>query len=361
MLKTIIVICDGLPDRPLRVLAGKTPLEAAETPNLDKLAVDGISGMMHTVDVGVRPGSDTAHLAILGYDPYIYYTGRGPYECAGIGLEVLPGDVAFRANAGTVGSSGMVIDRRAGRISSTRKIIDCLGEIKIDGIEFIMKPGLSHRIGLIARGKGLSPKISDQDPHKVNAPVLKVKPQDMSKEAQFTAEVMNKFSGAVTEKLSAAPFNQERKKQGLPEANTILFRGAGSLPEGLLSFYEKYHLKAAFIAGAPFYKGIAKVFGIDVADIPAGKGVTGLPDSNLNFKIETAIRLINDYDMVFVHFKGADTLTEDGDFEGKIKFIEKIDAAIKPLVLREDILAVITSDHTTSSELLIHTADPVPI
>ncbi|MFA6428151.1 MAG: 2,3-bisphosphoglycerate-independent phosphoglycerate mutase [Candidatus Buchananbacteria bacterium] len=361
MQKVIFVICDGLPDRPIKELGYQTPLEYAKTPNLDKIAVDGISGMMHTVDIGVRPGSDTAHLSIFGYDPYVYYSGRGPYECAGVGMDVQKGDVAFRANVGTIDENEIVIDRRAGRIESTKELVDYFGQIEIDGIKFLMHPSLGHRVGLLMRGAGLSPKISDQDPHKVGVPVHEVRPLDETPEAIFTAKVLNKFSQLVVEKLKDFPLNQERVKQGKLPANVLLFRGAGAIPETMLSFKEKYNLNAAFVAGAPMYKGIAGILGMDIIKFKPEDGVTGLPDSNLINKINKAIAVAKDYDIVFVHIKAADSLAEDGNYEGKVKFIEKIDEAMKPLAEHNNFIVVITSDHTTSSALKQHTGDPVMV
>ncbi|MBI5765624.1 2,3-bisphosphoglycerate-independent phosphoglycerate mutase, partial [Candidatus Falkowbacteria bacterium] len=307
MTKVFFVICDGLPDRPIKELGNKTPLEAANTPNLDKIAVDGISGMMHTINIGVRPGSDTAHLSIFGYDPYVYYAGRGPYECAGIGMEVLKGDVAFRANAGTINENGILIDRRAGRIESTKPIVDFLGEIEIEGVKFIMKESLGHRLGLIMRGKNLSANISDQDPHITGSAPHIVKPTDETAEAKFTADILNKFNDLVIEKLKNFSLNEQRRGQGKLPANIILFRGAGSIPDRLLSFKEKYNLNTAFVAGAPMYRGMAKILGMDIIDFDDGSGVTGLSDSNLEFKINKAIEIAKNYDFVFVHIKAADS------------------------------------------------------
>ncbi|MBU1164856.1 2,3-bisphosphoglycerate-independent phosphoglycerate mutase [Patescibacteria group bacterium] len=361
MQKAIIIICDGMADRPLRELDNKTPLEVAKTPNMDKIAVDGLSGLMHTVDVGVRPGSDTSHVALFGYDPYKYYTGRGPFECAGIGMEVRPGDVAIRGNAGTIDENNIVVDRRAGRIMSTEEIVDYLGDIEIDGVKFFLKPSLAHRVGIVLRGKGLSGNVTDQDPHLTQKKILEVKPTDDTKEAKFTADVLNKFTKVVKEKLIDAPFNIERSKNNLLPANTILYRGAGSVPKDLISFKDKFNVNAAFVAGGPMYQGIAKVFGLDVFEFEKTEGITGLPDSKINFKVGKAMELIKNHDIVFIHFKGADTLSEDCDYEGEIKYIEKIDKAISPLAKENDFLVVLTCDHTTCSELKIHTADPVPL
>jgi len=361
MQKAIIIICDGMADRPLRELDNKTPLEVAKTPNMDRIAVDGLSGMMYTVDVGVRPGSDTSHVALFGYDPYKYYTGRGPFECAGIGMEIKPGDVAIRANVGTIDKNNVVVDRRAGRIMSTQEVVDYLGQIEIDGVKFNFKPSLAHRVGIVIRGKGLSGKVTDQDPHLVGKKILEVKPTDESKEAKYTADILNKFTQIINQKLATAPFNKARAEKNLLPANTLLFRGAGTVPKDLISFNEKFNVNAAFIAGGPMYQGIAKIFGLNVYEFDMASGITGLPDSKINFKVEKALELIINHDLVFIHFKGADTLSEDSDYQGKIKYIEKIDNAIAPLAKDNDFIVVLTCDHTTCSELKIHTADPVPL
>lgn len=357
MKKTILIICDGLGDRPVKELERKTPLEFAKTPNLDKLAQMGISGAMNTVDIGVRPGSDTAHLALLGYDPDVYYTGRGPFECAGVGMEMLPGDISFRANMGTVDDELNVIDRRAGRIDDTEEIIKALNHTKIDGVEFILKKAVGHRVGFIMRGKGLSSKIRDCDPHKEGVKVHLPEPLDESTEAKFTCQVLEKFLKMSFDVLKKLPMNIEREKQGKLPANYFLVRGAGITPQ-LKSFKDKYGLNAVCLAGGGLYKGIAKLIGMDTPEVI---GATGKPDSDLTTKITKLIELYDKYDFFFVHFKGADTLGEDGDYEGKVKFIEKIDSAIEPLLKIEDALIVITADHSTPCNLKAHSADDVPV
>ncbi len=280
----ICVICDGLPDRPLRVLGNRTPLEVAATPHLDRIARDGISGMMHSVDIGVRPGSDTAHLSLLGYDPARYYSGRGPFECVGIGMDLAPGDVAFRANAGTVDERGIVVDRRAGRIPATDAVIAHLGAVEISDVQVMLKPGLGHRLGMVLRGNNLSPRITDQDPHRTGVPLLEVQPREDTAAARFTADVCNEFSRLARERLRTMPQNAERAAAGLPPANAILFRGAGTIADGLQSFGERHGLRAAFVAGAPMYRGLAKILGLEVVAFAPGDGVTGKPDSNLEQK-----------------------------------------------------------------------------
>lgn len=365
MQKFIFIICDGLADRPIPELGYKTPLEAAHTPNLDKIAQDGISGMVHTVDIGVRPGSDTAHLSLFGYDPYSSYTGRGPFECSGIGMEIKKGDICFRANAAYVDKNGLVVDRRAGRLRSTKSLIEEVGKMEIDGAEILLQESLGHRIGMIVRGDGLSPNVTDQDPHANGRKVLTVMPKDNTQQAKRTADILNAFTKLCQERLSGIQVTT-----GTPlSANIILFRGAGALPKNLIPFYDKYHLKACMVSGAPLYKGVAKIVGMDVAEFEPEDGVTGLPDTNIEAKIKKAQGLLANsgtsqtpsYDCVFVHIKAADSLAEDGNFQGKKKFIEKIDAAMKLLAQSSEFLVLITADHTTSCQLRQHTADPVPV
>lgn len=357
MRKVIFIVCDGLSDRPIPDLGYKTPLEAANKLNLDKLAKRGILGAMNTVDIGVRPGSDTSHLALFGYDPNVYYSGRGPFEAAGIGMDLKEGDVAFRANMGTVDENLVVIDRRAGRIDDTEPFVSILNGTKIEDVTFYLKAGTGHRLGLIMRGNGLSPKITDSDPHEVGVKVKKALPKDNSKEAKKTAEILNRFLDYAYKKIKDLPVNKERIKNLKPPANYILVRGAGSLPH-FPSFKERYGLKACCIAGAGLYRGIAKVLGMDIIKVA---GATGKPDSKIENKIKEAIKLLKSYDFIFVHIKGADTLGEDGNFLGKKLFIEKIDKAVAPLLKLKDTLIVITADHSTPCLLKKHSADDVPV
>ncbi len=351
------VVCDGIGDRPIAELGRKTPLEAAKTPNLDKLAQMGISGAMHVIDPGVKPGSDTAHLALLGYDPKVYYTGRGPFEVAGIDMQIEPGDVCFRVNMSTVDSKLMVIDRRAGRIGDTGEFADLFNGTEIDGAKFLLKKATAHRLGMILRGKGLSSEVTGSDPKAVNIKVKKSKPKDDSAEAKYTAEVLNKFLEMAHEKLKELKSNKQREKEGKLVANYMLIRGAGVYPE-IPSFKEKYGLTSVCIAGAGLYKGVGKVLGMKVVEV---KGATGKPDSDLRAKVKKALELKKNYDFLFLHFKGADSLGEDGDYKGKVKFIEKIDKAIKPLVSLKRALVVVTADHSTPCGLKDHSGDDVPV
>lgn len=169
------MIIDGMADRPIESLGGKTPLEAAETPNMDRLASSGINGIMDPIRPGVRAGSDTSHLSILGYDPYSVYTGRGPFEAAGVGLDVRPGDIAFRCNFATADDDLVITDRRAGRIrSGTSQIAEAINSMTLDGfedVEIIFRESTGHRAVLVLRGPGLGDNVSDADPKTEGKPL----------------------------------------------------------------------------------------------------------------------------------------------------------------------------------------------
>jgi 2,3-bisphosphoglycerate-independent phosphoglycerate mutase len=359
-MKGIIMIIDGMGDRPLKELGYKTPLEAAITPNMDKMAENGICGIMDPIKPGIRPGSDTSHISILGYDPYEVYTGRGPFEAAGIGVDVLPGDIAFRCNFSTADEDGIITDRRAGRIrEGTEELARSINGINIDqDVEVIFKESTGHRAVLVLRGNGLSDQVSDADPkHEGKAPKMVVA-IDGSQEANKTANILNKIVKESYEVLKNHPLNLKRIDAGKPPANIIIPRGAGAVPN-VQPFGEKYGLKPVCIAETGLIKGIAKIAGMELVDI---KGATGGIDTNLeNIKngiIETASK---DYDFMLINVDGADEAGHDGQMDEKIKFIEKVDVVIGELMRIEDIYFILTADHSTPISTMDHTGDPVPI
>ncbi len=361
MKRILMVIVDGLADRPVD---GKTPLSIAKKPNMDKIAAIGINGIMDTIAPGIRPGSDTAHLALLGYDPHRYYSGRGPIEAAGTGIDVKPGDVAFRVNFGTVEGEGsifdkVVVDRRAGRISDTDELVKAVIKgVELD-VEFILRRGSGHRGALVLRGEHLSDRIGDTDPHKMGAKVLKCKALDSSREAEKTAEIVNSFMEQSHRILESHPLNAERAKKGLLKANAILLRGAGMCPH-VPSFEEKYGMKLAVIAGTTLIKGVGRIVGGDVIEV---EGATGNRYTNLGGKVEAAVNALKTHDFVLLHFKATDELGHDGDFDGKKEFIENLDMAIRPLLELNfsEVCMIFTADHSTPVAIREHTGDPVPI
>ncbi len=354
------MIIDGMGDRPLKELGYKTPLEAAITPNMDKMAENGICGIMDPIKPGIRPGSDTSHISILGYDPYKVYTGRGPFEAAGVGVDVLPGDIAFRCNFSTANNDGIITDRRAGRIrEGTEELARSLNGINIDqDVEVIFKESTGHRAVLVLRGNGLSDQVSDADPkHDGIAPKIVVA-LDGSQEANKTANILNKIVKESYELLKNHPLNLKRIDAGKLPANIIIPRGAGAVPN-VQPFGEKYGLKPVCIAETGLIKGIAKIAGMELVDI---EGATGGIDTNLeNIKngiIETASK---DYDFMLINIDGADEAGHDGQMEEKVKFIEKVDTVIGELMEIKDVCFILTADHSTPISTMDHTGDPVPI
>jgi len=366
MKKIIFIILDGLGDKPVKNFNEETPLEHAKTPNMDKLAREGATGITHVLGKGIRPNSDEAHLTLFGYDVRKDYPGRGPIEAAGVGVKLEQGDVAIRVSLATVDKELRVKDRRAGRIESTEEFSRVLNGITIDRVKFIVKSGTGHRMVIVMRGKGLSNMISNSDVHYVseskvvedwiNHKVNTIKPLDDSKEAKFTAKVLQKFLEKAHEILEKNPLNIKREKQGKLKGNYLLTRGPGYYKQ-LKPFKEKYGLKSACIAGAGLYKGLGVMAGMKLIDV---KGATGMLNTDVKAKFEKSKEKIKDYDFIFVHVKPTDIFGENGDYEGKKKFIEKIDKALKVLMDFDGIIAI-TGDHSTPCANKDHSGDPVPV
>lgn len=355
----MIMIMDGMADRPLEDLGFKTPLEGADTPNMDKLAETGICGIMDTIKPGIRPGSDTAHISILGYDPYVVYTGRGPFEAAGVGVDVLEGDIAFRCNFSTANDEGIILDRRAGRIRErTEELASSINSIDIDDVEIIFKESTGHRAVLVLRGNGLSDKVSAADPKHDGKEWTKVKPLDQTGEAQKTADILNQVVERSYELLKNHPLNLERIDNGENPANIILPRGAGAVPH-VQPFYDKYGLKAACIAETGLIKGIGKIMGMDIIDID---GATGGVDTNLDNIAQGILDTASkDYDFLLINVDGADEAGHDGNAKDKLEFIERADAVVGKLRDLDDFYFILTADHSTPISVMDHTGDPVPL
>jgi len=358
-MKILFIIIDGLGDKPIPQLKNKTPLEAAFTPNLDSLVKRGICGLIEPFFFPWQknPRSDTAHLALFGYNPRVYYSGRGLYEAVGVGMKMQKGDVALRTNFGTVNKNQKIIDRRAGRISDTKPLVRALSGITINGVKFLISDSLGHRAVLILRGKNISEKIGGGDIKKIGIKPQKIISLERSKEAEFTAKVLNQFLEKAHQILVRHPLNKKRKKQKLLPANYLLVRGPGKLKK-TPNFYQKYKLRAACIAAGHVYKGVAKVLGMDLVKV---KGATGNIDTNLKSKFSAVKRNFKKHDFIFCHIKATDILSEDGNFLGKKKFIEKIDKHIKSLIELRNTLIVVTADHSTCSQLKRHCETAIPV
>lgn len=361
-MKGIIMIIDGMADRPLKELDNKTPLEAAKTPNMDEMAKIGINGIMDPIKPGIRAGSDTSHISILGYDPYHVYTGRGPFEAAGVGIEVMPGDIAFRCNFSTANEEGLIIDRRAGRIrEKTEQLASSLNSIQIEGfedVEIIFKESTGHRAVLVLRGKGLSDQVSDADPKKEGKAPKKIKALDGSSEAEKTAAVLNKLVTESYQILKDHPLNLERINQEEPPANIILPRGAGAVPD-VQPFNDKYGVKSACIAETGLIMGIGKLAGMDIIEV---EGATGGVDTDLDSISRSIIEnSAKEYDFLLINIDGADEAGHDGNLQEKVKFIEKVDNVIGEVMKIPETYFILTADHSTPISVMDHTGDPVPL
>lgn len=364
-MKAILVIADGMGGRPSDI-EGRTCLEAARTPNLDTLASRGATGLVDPIGPGIRPGSDTAHLSLLGYDPYKVYTGRGVFECLGIGMDVRPGDVCFRANFATVEKvdGGLrLLDRRAGRIESGQEeLASALTDVQLEGIRFEFRASTQHRGALLLRGDDLSARITENDPHKVGAMIPDSLPIDAHDSGgALAAAAVNDIARASFALLNDHPINSKRRQEGKHPANVILVRGASTLPH-LASVEEMFGVRGAVIAGGALYRGVGLACGMDALYAP---GITGGLDTDLGVKARTAIDALDRYDYVFVHIKGTDNAGHDKDAVAKREFIERIDSEFfGPIMEQLDWKSThlaFTGDHTTPIDYGDHTAEPVPV
>jgi 2,3-bisphosphoglycerate-independent phosphoglycerate mutase len=335
--KIVMLVADGLGGLPMKP-GGKTELETAKTPNLDKLAADGVQGGAIAVKPGISPGSGPGHLALFGYDPLVYQIGRGALEATGIGFELQPGDVAVRCNFCTLDAEGNISDRRAGRIASDEAapIAISLRQVKIPDVEIFVEPVKEHRLVVVFRGVGLGGDVADTDPQKTGVPPLMAMPTDAA--ARKTAEVANEFLRQAREIL--AP----QKK-----ANFLTMRGFATKPN-LPSYQEVYGLKAAAIAVYPMYKGLARLAGMDII----GKS------ANLEEEVATLEQAYNDYDFFFLHFKYTDAAGEDGAFDDKVRRIEEFDAIIPRVRKLNPKVLIVAGDHSTPAYLRSHSWHPVP-
>jgi len=360
-LKAILLICDGMADRPVPELGARTPLEAADNTNMNTLALNGECGLLDPIAPGVRAGSDTSHLAILGYDPYKVYTGRGPFEAAGIGMDVRKGDIAFRCNFSTVDENMTVLDRRAGRIESgTDQLAAAVNGMQIEDVVVYFKESVAHRGALVLRGPGLGAAVTDADPHKVGERIHEAHAVDPSDTASAkTARIVNEFVRRSYETLKDHPVNKQRIAEGKLPANIILPRGAGIAPH-IESFQEKYGLKAAAVVETGLIAGIAVYLGMDIVEAP---NTTGGLDTDVLSIGRTILQTLKDHNFVLCNIKGCDIAGHDGDPRAKVNFIQRVDEVVGMLMeeVDENTYIILTADHATPVETKDHSGDSVPI
>ncbi len=336
--KIILVVLDGIGDLPNK--EGKTVLEQAKITNLDKLAALSVSGLTDPVARGITPGSGPAHLSLFGYDPFIYQIGRGVLEALGIDMELTCDDLACRGNFATIDGNGIIVDRRAGRISTEKnqELCSLLQRkiTKINGIEVIIKPGKEHRFVVVFRGKGLEDGVSDADPQ-VTGTKMKYA-QALKENSKKSVETINLFIDECLKVL----------KEHHP-ANAILLRGISKHP-ALPSMKERYKLNSAAIAAYPMYRGLARLVGMNV--LKTGEDIA---DEFITLKEH-----YQEYDFFFLHIKKTDSYGEDGNFEAKLKVVEEVDQYIPDLLDLNPAVLVITGDHSTPAALAAHSWHPNP-
>jgi 2,3-bisphosphoglycerate-independent phosphoglycerate mutase len=363
-LKVLLIIGDGMADRPLKELGWKTPLEVARRSSMNHLASVGICGIMDPIAPGIPPGSDTATLALLGYDAFQVYSGRGAFEALGSGINVLDGDVCFRCNFATVDENFVVLDRRAGRIadSDAAKLAESLKKVELSDptVKFLFAKTVQHRAVLVLRGSKLSPAVSDSDPEIVGEKTLEVKPLNDSYEAKFTAKILNELIGKFHEILKKHPVNKERVARGLPPANAILTRGAGTLPK-IKPLNEIYGVNSVCVAATSLVRGVCKAAGMQLLTV---EGATGTPMTDYLAKAKVAVQALENNDLVLLHVKAPDVASHDGKAKQKVEVIEKIDRMLAYILNKVDLgetYVALTADHTTSCVTRNHEGDPVPL
>ncbi|MGI6784306.1 MAG: 2,3-bisphosphoglycerate-independent phosphoglycerate mutase [Aminivibrio sp.] len=336
--KMILLVMDGLGGLPGP--EGKTELEAASTPNLDRLAGESELGLLEIVDTGITPGSGPGHLSLFGYDPLEFTIGRGILEAMGVGAHVGPGDVCARGNFCTRTEDDVITDRRAGRIATEKSalLVEKLASAirEVDGVKVTLYPGKEHRFVAVFSGPGLAEGVADADPQHDGTPMRYAAALEPGGEKM--AAIANGFIRKVSEVL-----------QGESPANGCLLRGFSSAPDIPL-MDDLYHIKPVAVATYPMYRGLAKLVGMTVVE--AGE----TPDQ----LFDTVGRLWDDYDFFFVHIKYTDSRGEDGDFEGKKKAVELVDGILPKLLALNPGVVAVTGDHSTPSLMASHSWHPVP-
>ncbi len=359
-MKYIVVLGDGMADEPVSEIGGMTPLEYAKTPAMDSIAPKSEIGLAHTIPEGMKPGSDTANLAVLGYDPEKYYTGRSPLEALSIGVPLKDTDIAMRCNIVTLSDDNLpysektIIDHSSSEISTedAAVLMEAIQkELNNDTYKFYVGTSYRH---LTIWDKGEITELTP--PHDVLGRVVgEYLPQD-----QYLRKMMEKSYDI----LNNHPLNIERAKKGLNKANSIWFWGAGTRP-ALDSFEGKYGKKGAMISAVDLLKGIAEGTGMHNIDVP---GANGTLETNWEGKAEAAVKALleDNYDFVYIHMEAPDEMGHQGSLERKIKAIEYLDSRVLARLIEkmdasgEDYRVLVMPDHPTPVSCRTHTSDPVP-
>ena len=361
-MKHIILLCDGMADRPLEARDGKTPMELADKPTMDGLAPKSEVGLVQTVQAGMKPGSDVANLSVLGYDAHAYYTGRSPLEAANIGIDLADDDVALRCNLVTLSDAPTYADKIikdycADDISTEEadEIIKTL-QAAFGGGEFDFYTGTNYRHCLVWH-RGCEQVGDLTPPHDITGQVIGAHLNTSDAAAPLLA-LMEKS----VELLKDHPVNIARKARGLRPANAIWLWGQGKRPQ-LPDFTEKTGLKGAMVSAVDLLKGIARIAHMRVCEV---SGATGYIDTNYEGKLDAAVTALKDgCDLVYIHLEGPDECGHRGETDNKVKAIGDIDKRIlRPLLdavaQTDDFDLLVLPDHPTPLSLRTHVADPVP-
>jgi 2,3-bisphosphoglycerate-independent phosphoglycerate mutase len=336
--KIVLLVIDGLGGLP-HPDTGKSELEAATLPNLDRLAATGSSGSISPLGPGFTPGSGPAHLALFGYDPWENEIGRGALSALGLGMEFASSDVAARLNFCTVDGEGRVTDRRAGRIPTAkcRELCSILEAVSIPDVTVTIAPEMDYRAAVVFRGQNLSDAVTDSDPQ-----VTGVRPRPLeapTESARATVDVANAFLDQATQLLATQS-----------PANMVLIRGFGGYP-ALPRMEDVYGLKALAIAGYPMYRGVARAVGMQIVET----------SSELASEFDALRANWDKFDFFYVHVKKTDSAGEDGDFEGKTRLLEDVDTFVGQILGLAPEVLVVTGDHSTPSIMKSHSWHPVPL
>ena len=351
-MKLIVLLGDGMADLPLEVLGGRTPLQAAEKPNMERLARQGRSGLARTVPEGFAPGSDVANLSVLGYDPAECYTGRAPLEAAAMNVHLGPDDIAFRCNFVTI-DNGLMKDYSAGHISieEGQELIEALAPL-MPGQR--LYPGVSYRNLLVLQAGA---RAECTPPHDISGqPVEEHLPRGQD------SELLVALMEAARPVLERHQVNRRRIAAGKRPANAIWLWGQGPAP-AMPSFAEKYGLSGAMISAVDLLKGIGRYAGLKVIDVP---GATGNIDTNYQGKVDAALEALKSRDFVYLHIEAPDEAGHEGEIDLKVRAIELFDEKVVGPVLQaleksgEDWRVLLMPDHATPISIKTHSSDPVP-
>lgn len=360
MSKTLVFLADGMADEPLRELNGKTPLEAAETPNMDRIAALGASGTLLTLPEGFPTSSDVANLSVLGYDLAKEYPGRGPLEAASIGVTLGPHDIAFRCNL-VHAEAGVLMDFSAGHIETnrSRKIIEDL-QIRFGNLKATFHPGVSYRNLLVLHGEEFTDNVIYHKPDSCQGEKLedtKLKPAYNSRESAHTVEFLQSLIDKTSVFLAAHPLNRGFKSP----ANRIWPCSPGRRP-ALTPFSQKYGGRTgAVISAVDVIFGIAVCTGMEVVKVP---GATGFIDTNYQGKAEAAVKALDRHDFAYLHLEAIDECSHIGDLDLKMRAIEDFDLKIVGPVMKalegKDVTFAVLPDHPVPIKMRKHTRTPVP-